>query len=188
MDDKQIVELYWNRDERAISETEAKYGHYLQSIALQVLSDNEDAAECVNDTYLAAWNSIPPHRPELLSAYLGKIVRRISIDLWRKNTALKRGRGRIGSISDELKEHLADTVGLDSEAERLELRNLINTFLSELPVFERQIFVCRYWYMDSIAEIAANHHSSESRIKTILYRTRKKLRKRMTMEGYYHEK
>ena len=148
MDDKRIVELYWSRSETAITETASKYGSYLNSISYNILANLEDAQECVNDTYNDAWNSMPPHCPSILSTFLGKITRRISIDRWRKMNAEKRGGGELPLVLDELEECVSGSECVEDEIEQKELAELINELLSALPVTERRIFICRYWYMD----------------------------------------
>ena len=187
MEDSHIVDLYWQRNERAISETAAKYGKYLHNITYQILQNEEDAEECVNDTYNDAWQSMPPHRPSILSAFLGKITRRISIDLWRKHSAIKRGGGEIVLALDELEECVSGTRDVETEVERLELQRKLNAFLLELPQVDRQVFMCRYWYMDSISDIARQFACSESKIKSMLYRTRNRLRTMLEKEGYERE-
>jgi RNA polymerase sigma-70 factor (ECF subfamily) len=184
MEDHRIVDLFWQRNENAISETSAKYGKYLHSISYQILQNAEDAEECVNDTYNDAWQSMPPHRPSVLSTFLGKITRRISIDLWRKHSAEKRGGGVIPLALDELEECVSGTGDVEGEVERLELKKKLNDFLLALPQTERVVFMRRYWYMDSISAIAARFACSESRIKSMLYRTRNKLRAMLEKEGY----
>ena len=184
MEDHQIVDLYWQRNESAIAETAAKYGNYLYGISNHILQNAEDAEECVNDTYNDAWQSMPPHRPSVLSTFLGKITRRISIDLWRKHSAEKRGGGVIPLALDELEECVSGTGDVEGEVERLELQKMLNDFLLALPRTERQVFMRRYWYMDSISGIAERFACSESRIKSMLYRTRNKLRAMLEKEGY----
>ena len=184
MEDARIIDLYWQRDESAISETAAKYGKYLHSISYGILRNEEDAEECVSDTYAGAWQAMPPHRPSVLSAFLGKITRRISISLWRKRSAEKRGGGETALALDELEECVSGEGDAESEAERRELREKLNAFLRALPPTERQVFMRRYWYMDPVADIAARFACSESRIKSMLYRTRKKLRAMLEEEGY----
>lgn len=184
MEDKRIVDLYWQRNESAISETKAKYGKYLFSISYQILLNAEDAEECVNDTYNDAWQSMPPHRPSILSLFLGKITRRLSIDLWRKNNARKRGGSEIALALDELEECVSGTGNVESEVERLELQRKLNAFLFALPQIERQIIICRYWYMDSVSDIAKQFAYSESKVKSMLYRTRNRLRTMLEKEGY----
>ncbi len=187
MEDERIVDLYWQRNESAISETAKKYGRYLYSISYQILQNTEDAEECVNDTYRDAWQSMPPHRPSVLSTFLGKITRRISIDLWRKHGAEKRGGGEIALALDELEECVSGTGDVEAELEKLELQRKLNAFLSALPQLARQVFLCRYWYMDSISDIAKQFACSESKIQSMLHRTRKKLRAALEREGYENE-
>ena len=187
MEDHRIVDLYWQRNERAISETAAKYGKYLQSISYQILRNTEDADECVNDTYNDAWQSMPPHRPSILSTFLGKITRRISIDRWRKNSAEKRGGGEMALALDELEECVAGTGDVEAEVEKRELQRKLNAFLLALPHIDRQVFMCRYWYLDSIADIAEQFAYSESKVKSMLYRTRNRLRTMLEKEGYHNE-
>ena len=184
MDDKYIVELYWKRNETAISETSIKYGSYLNSISFNILVNSEDAQECVNDTYHDAWNSMPPHCPSILSTFLGKITRRISIDRWRKKQADKRGGGDITLALEELKDCVAGTADVEKEFERQELINLINRFLESLPDTERRVFMCRYWYMDSISSISKQFGFSQSKVTSMLHRTRGKLRAQLIKEGY----
>ena len=184
MEDKRIVDLYWQRNERAISETDAKYGKYLHSISYQILQNAEDTEECVNDTYMDAWQTMPPHRPSILSTFLGKITRRISIDRWRKHCAEKRGGGEAALALDELEACVSGTGDVESELERHELQRKLNAFLLKLPQLERQVFMCRYWYLDSISDIAKHFACSESMIKSMLYRTRNRLRTMLEKEGY----
>ena len=184
MEDNRIVDLYWQRDESAISETAVKYGKYLNSISYQILLNAEDAEECVNDTYNDAWQSMPPHRPSILSTFLGKITRRISIDLWRKYSAEKRGSGVMALALDELEECVSGTGDVETEIERQELQKKLNDFLLALPQVDRRVFMCRYWYMDSISDIAKQFAYSESKVKSMLYRTRIKLRAMLEKEGY----
>ena len=184
MEDNHIVDLYWQRNESAITETATKYGKYLHSISYHILSNDEDAEECVNDTYNVAWQSMPPHRPSILSTFLGKIIRRISIDLWRKHSADKRGGGEIVLALDELNECVSGQSNVENEIERQELQQKIDAFLMELPRHERQVFMCRYWYMDSVSDIAKQFNYSESKVKSMLFRTRNKLRTMLEKEGY----
>ena len=184
MEDREIVELYWNRSEHAIAETETKYGSYCLSIANRILEDPEDSRECTNDTWLDAWNAMPPHRPSILSTFLGKITRRIAIDRWRYRNAYKRGGGVMIVALDELEECVATSDGMDRQLEQQEMERLMKLFLSSLPQTERQIFLCRYWYLDSIAEIAKQFDFSQSKVTSMLHRTRGKLRKLLEKEDY----
>ena len=183
MDDKEILDLYFDRSELAIQETDRKYGPYCYKIAIHILSDPADAEESVNDTYLAAWNAMPPRRPNVLSAFLGKLTRYISLDRWKKRGALKRGGGQVALSLEELEECVAGGNDPEKEADRKELLRYLNRFLDSLPETQRKVFVCRYWYLESIPEIAARFGFSESKVTAMLHRLREKLRKRLEMEG-----
>ena len=184
MDDWQIIDLYWARSEQAISETESKYGRYCYSISYNILANREDAQECVNDTYADAWMSIPPHRPSVLSAFLGKITRRISIDRWRNRNAKKRGGGEMPLVLEELQDCIATDRNVEQEYERQRLSEVVNAFVKELPKTEQQVFLCRYWYMDSVESVSRQFGFSESKVKSMLYRTREKLRVVLEKEGF----
>lgn len=182
MEDSQIVSLYWDRDERAISETDKKYSKYLQTIAYNILADREDASESVNDTYLAAWKSIPPHRPAVLSTYLGKITRRISIDCFRKRNAQKRGSEYALSL-----EELGECIGKNSTEETVNVQALAETigqYLSTVSQEARRVFIGRYYYLDPVKEIARYCHISESKVKMLLLRTRQGLWAHLQKEGF----
>ena len=183
MEDKYIVDLYWERDEKAITETAAKYGRYCYSIAFNILSNTEDAEESVNDTYLNAWNSMPPHRPTILSTFIGKVTRFVSLKKWRERRVQKRGGGNIDLAYEELSDCIPADTGIDEELENQELAKVINAFLDELPEHEQKVFVCRYWYFDSISTISVHFGFSESKVKSMLHRTRKKLRSKLLEEG-----
>lgn len=183
MEDSQIVALYWDRDEAAIDHTQKKYGKYLTKIAYNILSDREDAGESVNDTYLAAWNSMPPHRPGVLATYLGKLTRRISIDLFRKKNAEKRWPGEYVLSLEEL----GQCVGGTDTQEQMELQLLcdsIAAFLRAQSTETRRVFIGRYYYLDPVKEIARYCGISESKVKVLLYRTRQALRKHLEEEGF----
>ena len=175
MDDKNIVDLYWQRSEKAIVETDTKYGAYCFSIAYNVLANNEDAEESVSDTYMAAWNKLPPHRPSILATFLGKITRNISISRWRSRSAYKRGGGEIVLALEELDECVADKQNVESNYIKKEAVAAFNRFLDTLPETERRIFLCRYWYLDPISRIAEDYGFSVSKVTSMLHRTRKKL-------------
>lgn len=182
MDDNGIIDLYWKRSEQAISETAVKYGGYCYRIAYQVLSSREDAEESVNDTYLAAWDNLPPHRPAVLTAFLGKITRRISISRWRERTASKRGGGEIALALDELGECVAGGRDVEGEFLRKETVKAFNTFLDTLPDTERDVFLRRYFTLDSIRDIAAHFGFTESKVTAMLHRTRGKLHDHLQKE------
>ena len=183
MEDLEIVELYWNRDEAALKETADKYGNYCYSIAYNILYNNEDAQECVNDTYLGAWNAIPPHHPQVLSTFLGKITRRLSLNKRRSDNAQKRGGGEIVLSFDELEECIADDKTISEEMAEQELADIISEFLSTLKENERKVFVCRYWYFESISEIALRFTYTPSKVKMMLKRTRDSLKDYLEKRG-----
>lgn len=183
MEDKSILDLFFERSEQAIVETDRKYGGYCYSIAYNILTSREDSQECVSDTYLAAWNTIPPQRPNFLSAFLGKVTRHISIDRWRKRGAHKRGGGEIILALEEL-ENCVDTHDTEHDFERKELTRILNRFLAGLPETERNVFLCRYWYLDSIQTISECAGFTQSKVTSMLHRTRGKLRKLLETEGY----
>ena len=188
MEDKNIVDLFWDRNENAITETAKKYGKYCFSIAFNILANNEDAEECVNDSYLNAWNSMPPHRPAILSTFLGKITRYICLKKWRDKHAQKRGGGEIILAYDELSDCIPSGTQIDEEVENSRITSIINSFLDKLPITEQNVFICRYWYFDSISSISKQFGFSESKIKSMLYRSRKKLRAKLIQEGVLNEK
>lgn len=183
MDDQQIIDLYWNRSENAISETATKYGSYCYSIAYNILTNNEDAEESVSDTYMAAWKAMPPRRPSVLATFLGKITRHLSIDRWRSRNRYKRGGGEIILALEELEDCVCDSKTVEKAYERKQLAITFNRFLESLPETERRIFLCRYWYMDSISAIASYYGFSDSKVTSMLHRTRKKLRAELQKEG-----
>ena len=184
MDDKSIVDLYFRRNQEAITQTDQKYGRYCYSIAYNILTNKEDAEESVIDTYMAAWNAIPPRRPAVLTTFLGKITRHISIDRWRERVAAKRGGGEVPLALEELKDCVAGMQNVEMDYERKEIVRAYVTFLDALPVTERRVFLCRYWYVESIETIADQFGFSQSKVKTMLHRTRAKLRKQLAEEGY----
>lgn len=184
MEDKQIIDLYWSRSEEAISETESKYGPYCYKIAYNILRNKEDSEESVYDTYMDAWNAIPPHRPTLLASFLGKITRRISIDRWRERTAVKRGGNEIDLALDELEWCVSGSRSLEDELDRKELVRTVNQFIGALPVTERRVFLQRYWAMESIENISLTYSFSQSKVASMLHRTRKKLRTALEKEGF----
>jgi RNA polymerase sigma-70 factor (ECF subfamily) len=184
MNDTEIVELYWNRKERAVEETAKKYGSYCYTIAYNILSNHEDSEESVNDTYIEAWNAIPPHRPLILSSFLGKITRRLAIDKWRSAHAQKRGGGEITDVLDELTECVAYEDSAERHLEKQMLSRAINDFLKTLSETERKIFVCRYFYMESVEAVCKRFGYSVSKVKSILFRVREKLRIYLQKEGF----
>ena len=184
MNDTEIVELYWKRKECAVEETAKKYGNYCYAIAYNILSNHEDSEESVNDTYIEAWNAIPPHRPLILSSFLGKITRRLAIDKWRSAHAQKRGGGEITDVLDELTECVAYEDSAERHLEKQMLSRAINDFLKTLSETERKIFVCRYFYMESVDAVCKRLGYSVSKVKSILFRVREKLRIYLQKEGF----
>ena len=183
MNDSQIVAMFFDRDQRAIGETDAKYGNYCRCIVRNILQNKEDAEEAVSDTYLALWNTIPPHKPAVLRTFLGKIARRTALKQWEKLHTQKRGGGEVALALEELSEYLSDGTTPETAMETAELTQILNEFLRKLPKEERQIFVCRYWYLDPIADIANRFGYTQSKVKSILARTRMKLRATLSKEG-----
>lgn len=184
MEDKEIVRLFWDRNERAIKETSVKYGGYCYQIAFNILLNKEDADESVNDTWLKTWECIPPHFPEVLATFVGKITRRISLNKWHSKTRIKRGGGQVSLALEELEECISDSNDVEKSIEHKELLRLINTFLGTLPETERDLFVCRYWFFASIQELSEKFSFSESKTKSMLFRTREKLKNCLEKEGY----
>lgn len=185
MEDRRIVDLYWARSEHAISETEIKYGRYCYYIAHNILHNNEDSEECVNDTYLNAWNAMPDKRPSKLSTFLGKITRNLSLNRWELYHAEKRGSGQIPLALEELHECIPSHNSADRIVDDMALAEILNRFLAALPKEKRMIFMRRYWYLNSIAEIAADYSMSESKVKMSLLRSRNALKQALEKEGVY---
>lgn len=184
MDDEQIIQLYWERNEKAITATADKYGSYCTSIAKNILNNKEDAEECVNDTYINAWNSMPPYRPSILSTFLGKITRNLSFNRYKYNTANKRGGGEVALVLDEIAELVSGTDSIEQEIHHKELLTAINTFLDRLPSDKRNIFVCRYWYFDSVSDIASRFGITENNVSVTLNRLRLKLHNYLLERGF----
>ena len=183
MDDKTIVEMLWRRDVSALDALCENYGHYLFSAAYNILKNRQDAEECVNDTYLGVWNSIPPHKPERLGVFLAKITRNLSLKKWREKTAGKRGGGSAALVLSELDECIGDGKNIDDEIESRELAEIIDSFLRGLPEEERSLFICRYFYFYSVTRLSEKFGFSKSKVKTQLMRSRKKLSIRLEKEG-----
>ena len=181
MEDKKIIELFFERSEKAIHETEKKYGRYISAIADSILASKEDTEEIVNDTYLRAWNAIPPQKPARLGAFLAKIARNLALDRY---AARRKDRENLAAeaILDELADCLPDTEGL-SVADELILRGAVDSFLDSLPEQTRIVFMRRYWYMMPIAKIAYMSGMTESNVKTTLHRTRRQFKEHLEKEG-----
>ncbi len=182
MNDLEIIELYFLRDEKAIQETKVKYGMFCHNLALNILSVQEDAEECVNDTYLTAWHSIPPEEPRYFKGWLGRVVRNISLDLWRKNHRQKRYAG-ITQLFDELAECIPSPANVESEIEKKELTDLLNQWLGGLPRSDCTLFIRRYWYGDSLKSIAHRTMTTPADVANQMYRLRQNLKKTLEKEG-----
>ena len=180
MEDFEIVDLYWAREEKAISESDRKYGRMLLSLSFSMLSSHEDAEECVNDTYLAAWNAMPTDRPTYLGAFLSKITRNLSLDRYRASHREKRG--GVEGLLEELTECIPDRSSVEEEYENGRLADALNAFLASLDAEKRAIFLRRYYYSQSIAEIALSLRMSESKVKVTLHRIREKLRRELEVK------
>ncbi len=183
MEDKTIIDLYWARSENAISETEKKYGKYCYQIAYNILSCQEDSEECVNDTYMRAWNSMPQHRPSMLKAFLGKITRNLALNRYKNLTAEKRNSGQIPAVLEELQDCISGTDNTEQIIDDLVLAEIFNRFLGTLTPEQRKIFMRRYWYLCPIKEIAAGLGMGESKVKMSLLRSRNELKKLLEKEG-----
>ena len=183
MEDQNIIALYFARKEQAIAETDRKYGSYCYSIANGILRDPEDSKETVSDTYMAAWKAIPPEKPRFLKAFLGRISRNLSLNRWAARNAAKRGKGEIPLALEELSECLTAGPTTEEAYDAAELRQALQKFVSGLPRVEKQIFLCRYWYLESNSQIARRFGYSEIKVGTTLCRTRKKLKKHLMQEG-----
>lgn len=183
MEDQTIVELFWSRDEQALLQTEQKYGKYLFKLAGHVLSDPQDREECVSDVYMAAWNSIPPQRPQSLCAYLSKLARRISIDRLRRMTAQKRGGTEYALSLSELAGCVAGGTEPEASLETKQLGKALNSFVRGLSSQERQLFVGRYFFMDRLKNVARYCGMTESKAKSMLFRIRCRLREHLEKEG-----
>lgn len=184
MEDSQIVKLYWDREEAAIVLTDKKYGPYLTKIAYNILADREDSQESVNDTYLAAWDSIPPHRPQVLSTYLGKLTRRISIDLFRRKTSQKRGGGEYALSLQELGDYISGGNTTEQALDIQLLSEAIQRYLRSVSQEARNVFLGRYYYLDPVKTIAGYCCISESKVKILLYRIRQGLWEYLQKEGF----
>lgn len=183
LDDSGIVDLFFERSEEAIKETATKYGGYCKRIAMNILSNSADAEECVNDTYYHVWNSIPPQRLNVLSAFLGKITRNLALNKYKRSNAAKRGGNKVELLLSELEECIPSLSSVEDEYQAGIAAQSINYFLGSLDTLSRIAFVRRYWYGDSIADISIRYHMSESKTKSMLFRTRNKLRAYFEKEG-----
>ena len=183
MEDSRIIELYESRDQQAISQSDMKYGGYCYSVGYNILGVREDTEECVNETWLRAWNSIPPQKPRMLSAFFGRITRNIAFDRYRASKAAKRGKGEIAAVLEELDECIPDNDTTESLCDGRHLEGLINEFLGELQERDRNIFLQRYWFATPIKEISKKHAMNLNTVKASLFRSRNKLKALLEKEG-----
>lgn len=184
LQDDKIIDLFWDRNEQAITETTNKYQRYLMKVSMNILFDEEDSQENCNDTYLKAWNSMPPHKPDVLSLFLGRIARDGAIDIYRKKHSLKRGASQYAQCLDELEEVVSGQESVDDQMIAKELTQAINRFLETLPAQKRNAFLGRYYYADSMREIASYTGMSEANVKVTLHRVRRDLKAYLEKEGY----
>jgi RNA polymerase sigma-70 factor (ECF subfamily) len=184
MTDEGIVNLYWDRNEAAIKETDLKYGRYCFSISYNILSNKEDSDECVNDTGLKTWDSIPPNNPDSLRAYVGRITRNLALSRVEGTMAQKRGGGQLALCLDELSECVSGKDNISDIADKMALKECLNKFLAALKEDERVFFVQRYWYMMSVSDIARQSGCTESKVKMSLARSRDSLSVLLKKEGY----
>lgn len=181
MEDSHIIELYWQRDEAAIRESQIKYGGYCSTIANNILHSAEDTEECVNDTWLRAWNVMPPEKPNRLAVFFGRITRNLAIDKYRKDRSQKYGGGQTPLCLDELSECISENRPIE---DRIAFKEQLNRFLNDLPEKNRVLFLLRYWHFMSIAEIAEQYGISEGAVKMTLRRVREKLKDYLEQEGF----
>lgn len=183
MEDYEIVQLYFARSEKAIEATAKKYEKYCYKIAYNILYNNEDSQECVNDTYLRLWKAIPPEKPSKLSVYIGKITRNLALNMYEKLHRQKRGGNQTNVVFDELENIISDRNNPEQNLETEFVTTCINNYLKNIPKINRMVFVGRYWYMESIEEISKHLGISQSKTKSILFRTRKGLKTHLQKEG-----
>ena len=183
MDDNRIIDLYFARDERAITATDAKYGAYCFAVANNVLGVREDSEECVSDTWLTAWNAIPPERPNVLRVFLARITRNHAFNRYKANRAGKRGGGSLPLVLDELADVVAGS-DVESEVDASALREAVNRFLAELPARERGVFLRRCFYVEDVATVAKRYGMSCGAVQASLFRTRQKLRAFLEREEF----
>lgn len=183
MKDNEIIELYWKRNEAAITATADKYGSYCHTISYNILHNKEDAEECVNDTWLGAWKSLPPQRPNRLATYLGKITRNLSLDRFKQYNAEKRGRGQTELVLSELEDCIPAKTDVEQSVDEMALVESINQFLYAQPEQKRNIFIRRYWYLYPIRDIAETYGMGESKIASMLFRMRNELKLHLEKEG-----
>lgn len=187
LSDEEIIELYWQRNEKAISHTDTKYGKYLFTIAYNIVNDRLDSEECLNDTYLGTWNQIPPKRPNVFQLFLARITRNIAIDKYRKESANKRLTSELTCSLSELRECMSHEPSVEEEYAIREMCKILNEYLHGIPEKEEFIFVCRYYYSDKITDIANMLGTSERTVYRALATMREEFKKKLEEEGYGYE-
>ena len=185
MEDEEIIQLLWDRKETGLESLSEKYGKYCFSVSCRIVNNEEDAKECVNDTWFRAWNSIPPHQPENLAGYLAKIARNLAMSCYKKQHRKKRGGDNVTMALDELSDCVSDGKRVEERMEQRELTNAIAVFLRGKDELKRNIFIQRYFYLVEVKEIATHFQMKENTVKSILYRLRKELGKYLQKEGIY---
>lgn len=185
MDDKKIVSMFWARDENAIKVLQSKYGRDLIKISYRILNDIQDAEECVNDSYFNVWNSIPDARPDFLFGYVAKIVRNLSVNLLKRNTSIKRGGEETNLLLSEIEECISDKDTVENYVESNELSKFINEYLYTLKPQQRIMFIQRYWYAERVKDIAKTHNCSIKKVESVLFRTRKNMKRFLEERGYF---
>ena len=183
MDDHKIIDLYWARSQQAIVESELKYGAYCRTIAGNILPRREDAEECVNDTWLRAWNAMPPQRPTALQAFFAKLTRNLCLDRWRRDRAAKRGGSQVELALEELEDCLAARDRVEDTLDAQHTATAISQFVRDLPQPDRYLFVRRYWYMDDLKTLAKRAGMGQSQLKSRLHRIRQRLKTHLEKEG-----
>ena len=183
MEDQKIIALFFARKEQAIQETDRKYGGFCYCIANRILNDPEDSQETVSDTYLSAWQAIPPQRPKLLKAFLGRISRNFALNRWQARKTEKRGGGEIPLALEELGDCISQGPTVEQSFDAMQLRQALRKFIAQLEEQEKRVFLQRYWYLESIADVSRQFGFSESKTASMLFRTRKKLKKYLVQEG-----
>ncbi len=182
--DEAIVALYWARNQSAITRSDEKYGRYCRSVSFQILRDRQDAEECVNDTWLSAWQSMPPHKPQKLQFFLGKLTRNLSINRLDRRLARKRGGGELPLVLSELEGCLSERGSVEEAVDAKALSQFLARFVHELPETKRRVFIRRYWYLSPVSEIAQEYGMSEAKVTSMLYRLREKLKAALLKEGF----
>ena len=187
LSDEEIIELYWQRNEKAIESTDVKYGRYLFTIAYNIVHNRMDSEECLNDTYLGTWNRIPPTRPNIFQAFLAKITRNIAVDKYRKESSRRKVESEFSISLDELRECVSKELSMEEEFAIKEMCKILNAFLRDLPDKQEFIFVCRYYFSDKIADIAKMLKISEPTVYRSLAAMREELKEKLEKGGYPYE-